>query len=160
MTPDLEPLLGGDELGEVDARLRAAVEPHRIVLGWATVELDRAQDEVGTALLGQGVPGAPVPEPAPDDEILGARCRLLRHALGDAEAAVLLEPLTEGRLAAALARRGEGGIARYLRVGSDAPDRAVRAGFSLSLPGGGPLGAQRLVLGGPRWGPFLLLVPE
>lgn len=157
MTPDLERMLGGDALGDAPARLRAAVQPRRVVPGWGTVELDRAEIEVAAALSAAGG-RVPARAEAGDDEVLGSRCRALRAA-GDLEV-LLLEPSTEGLLAAALARHGEGTLALYLLVGADAPERARRAGFALSSPRGGPLGPERLVLGGPRWGPFLLVVPE
>ena len=87
--------------------------------------------------------------------MLGARCRLLRF--GDDREIVLLEPSTEGRLAAALARYGEGSLALYLLVDGGAPERARRAGFTLTSLGRGPFGPERLVIAGPRDGPFLIL---
>ena len=158
MTGDPEPLLGGEALGDALDRLRAAVRPRRAVGGWGTVELDRAEIEVGEALATLGTDPRPGPREAPGDEILGARCRILRSA-GERQL-VLLEPSTEGRLAAALARHGEGPLALYLLVADDAPERAREAGFALSSEVAGPLGAERLVITGPRWGPFVLLVPE
>ena len=65
--------------------------------------------------------------------MLGARCRLLHFSEG--RDVVLLEPSTEGRLAAALARYGEGILALYLLVDAGAPERARRAGFTLSSAG-------------------------
>lgn len=151
MIPELERLLGGDALGDAIPRLRRAVEPQRVVGGWATVELDRAELEVGTALAALGVPRI---EPADDERVLGARCRRLRFAAGDV---LLLEPATEGRLAAALARHGEGPLVLYLVADSGATERARRAGFTLTSAGEGPLGTERLVIAGPRDGPFLVL---
>jgi hypothetical protein len=119
---------------------------HESVEGWATVDLDRAESNV---------PGSRSREAA-DDELLGAHCRWLD--LADGHAALLLEPSTEGRLAASLARFGEGPIALYLCAEAGAPERAIAAGFVLSAEAGGPLGPQRLVLGGSRWGPHVLLV--
>jgi len=127
-------------------RLADAIGPHESVEGWATVDLDRAEFNV---------PGARSRAVA-EDELLGARCRWLD--LSDGHAALLLEPSTEGRLAASLARFGEGPIALYLRAEAGAASRAIAAGFALSSVAGGPLGRQRLVLGGPRWGPHVLLV--
>ncbi len=152
---DPEQLLGAADLGDALDRLRAAVEPRRAISGWATVELDRAEVEVAAALAGRHGPGEPQAVPAPDERLLGARCRLLRSA--DGREVLLLEPSTEGRLAAALARRGEGGVALYLFVDGGAVERARRAGFRLSTLGRGPFGPERLVFAGPRWGPFLLL---
>ena len=97
----------------------------------------------------------PLASPVADDRVLGARCRLLRF--DDGRVILLLEPSTEGRLAAALVRHGEGFAVRYLLVDIGALDRARQAGFTLSSGGHGPFGTQRLVLTGPRSGPFLVL---
>ena len=79
-------------------------------VGWATVELDRAESELAEWLAGEA------PDPADDvgDPILGARARL-RVADGlPGEKIVLLEPTTEGRLAGSLVRDGEGPCALYV----------------------------------------------
>ncbi len=76
-------------------------------LGWGTVDLDRAADELATEA---GLDGT-LARPAPDDEALGAMARRLDLADGPL---LLLEPRTEGRLAASLARYGEGPVAIYL----------------------------------------------
>jgi hypothetical protein len=70
---------------------------------------------------------------------------------------VVLEASTEGPLAAALARHGEGWVAAYLLAGTSAHDLRA-AGFRLSPRGPGPFGTQRRVLVGRRDGPFILLV--
>ncbi|MCI0585151.1 MAG: hypothetical protein L0227_20035 [Chloroflexi bacterium] len=158
MTADVGRLLGEEALGDASGRLLAAVAPLRVVVGWATVELDRAEEEVGAILAGRDGARAPRVEAAIEDRLLGARCRRLRTA--DELDVLLLEPSTEGRLAAALARHGEGFLARYHVVDPGASERARRAGFVLSSVGRGPLGPERLVIHGPRWGPFLLLVAE
>ena len=131
-------------------RARAAVGPRAEVEGWATVDLERAQ----SALCN----GGPAAEPVPDDELLGARCRLLRRGPDAADQLVLLEPATEGRLAASLARHGEGRAVTYLLAGSDAAARLRAAGLLVSAEAGGPLGPSRLVLGGERWGPHVIVV--
>src|SRR4029077_4491656 len=96
-------LLGEEVLGDAIARLTASVRPRSTVEGWATVELDRAQEEVAA---GWAAAGAMTLSEVADDRVLGARCRLVHFA--DGQEVVLLEPSTEGRLAAALARHGEG----------------------------------------------------
>ena len=72
-------------------------------------------------------------------------------------AIVLLEPDTEGRLAATLARFGEGVGAIYVapRAG-DPPGRVdpVRVG----RPSPGPLGSGRTVLARPAWGPHVIVL--
>jgi hypothetical protein len=151
VTGNPDELLGGEGLGDALLRLEAIVEPRRKVGGWATVELDRAEVEVA-ALAGGGDHRV---EPADDERVLGARCRLLRFS--DDRDIVLLEPSTEGRLAAGLARYGEGSLALYLLVDGGAPERARRAGFTLASLGRGPFGPERLVIAGARYGPFLVL---
>ena len=153
MTRDPEELLGREALGDSLERLWAATRPHKAVGGWATVELDRAEGEVGEALRDLGPWTA---ESRPVEPLLGARCRLMRFP-GDRDL-LLLEPSTEGRLAASLARHGEGSLAIWLHVDPGAVDRARADGFVLSRQAHGPLGAERLVVGGPAWGPHLLLV--
>lgn len=74
----------------------------------------------------------------------------------------LLEPDTEGRLAAALARHGEGPAVLYLGVPS-AGVSAARARLSargiVILDGSGPFGPELVVAGSPAWGPTLIVVP-
>jgi hypothetical protein len=148
---DPDELLGHEALGDALSRLRKAVQPRRVVVGWATVELDRAEVEVAVNIA---MPGGLRVEPADDERALGARCRLLRF---DARDVLLLEPSTEGRLAAALARHGEGSLALYLIADAGAAERARRAGFTLTSGVRGPFGSERLVIAGPRSGPFLIL---
>ncbi|HET9457007.1 MAG TPA: hypothetical protein VFO78_06675 [Candidatus Limnocylindrales bacterium] len=132
--------LGGWPEGEVVARI------------WATVDLERsvaALGATGTTHL-------------PDDPHLGARVALVRP-VGETPIAIL-EPSTEARLAAWLARHGEGPAGRYVTL---APEDAtglggaavgVPAGAALSIPADGPFGRSRLVLGGPPGTPFVVLV--
>jgi len=147
-------LLGGEILGDTLDQLRRAVQPRREVGGWATVDLDRAEIEICAALtIRDGAP--PSVNAGLQEQLLGARCRLLGDpARGQV---VLLEPSTEGRLAAGLARFGEGSLALYLLGDDDAPARARQAGLTLSTEGSGPFGPERLVITGPRDGPFLIL---
>jgi hypothetical protein len=74
---------------------------------WATVELERAERELGVAL------SEPLrSEPAARDPDLGATVRSSRPFGPLPEPSLLLvEPDTEGRLAALLARHGEGVLA-------------------------------------------------
>lgn len=139
-------------------RLRLRGEPDRsrlLAVGWATVDSDRAEAELRGALaLGGGASVA-----LPRDEHLGATCRRLALE-AEGPAVLLLEPDTEGRLAASLARRGEGPVAAWLAPGVDDHGlraRAAVAGMTLSTLARGPFGLQRLVLGGPSHGPHLLL---
>ncbi|HSL32309.1 MAG TPA: GNAT family N-acetyltransferase [Candidatus Limnocylindrales bacterium] len=113
----------------------------------ATVDAERAADELGL-----------VPEGLPDDPHLGAAVSLVR-APGESPIA-LVEPITEGRLAATLARHGEGEVGAYLEAVDGlvaARSAAVRAGVRVSRPASGPFGPSFLVLGGPAAGPHTIL---
>jgi hypothetical protein len=122
------------------------------VPGWATVELERAARDLGSGTAVQV-------RDLPDDPLLGARCRVLAAEKGGA--ILLLEPTTEGRIAASLARYGEGYVATWIRLASDRYDNLVgsarREGLRLSSEAAGPFGRERLVLGGPAWGPHVLV---
>lgn len=112
-------------------------------VGWATVDLERAAAELGGAF-----------EPVAADELLGAT------ALSDGTL-VLLEPSTEGRIAATLARHGEGPAAVYVRGPGDLDATILRArglGAAVSRQADGPLGRAALLLGGPAWGPHVVLI--
>ncbi|HYN70247.1 MAG TPA: hypothetical protein VEX41_08555 [Candidatus Eisenbacteria bacterium] len=133
-----------------------------IGVGWATVELDRAATQLAASL---GLP-AGAWMPAPRDGLLGATARLGPPLTPGGPRLVLLEPDTEGRLAASLARLGEGvaavyvteqGSARAARRGA-AVDRDPPVRGSLRRLEPGPIGPARLVLGGPAWGPHVLVV--
>ena len=146
---------------DLDPLWRLLGEPP-VVPGWATVELDRAEAErdagAGDDPRGRDRSnGERIVEDAPDDELLGARCRLVTD--GDRSVELLLEPNTEGRLAASLARFGEGYAAVYLLVDADDVERARAAGTVLSAEGRGPFGPERLVVAGSRWGPHIVLAP-
>ena len=120
-----------------------------LAVGWATVELDRA----ATVLAPMLAPGTTF-ELATASEHLGATCRVGRvdpaYVAELAGTVVLLEPSTEGRLAATLARFGEGWCATWE---SEAPRDAT-----LSASRDGPIGGERLVLGGPGSGPHRLVL--
>jgi hypothetical protein len=137
--------------GAVDRILEAlAVDPsqRRVwALGWATVDLDRAAAELASEL------GLDIAAflPAPDSIVLGARCRVADGVLpGDTRFAIL-EPATEGLLAGALARHGEGPLVTWVRSSDAATRRPARV-----RPG--PFGPERLQTGRPPQGPFLVLI--
>lgn len=128
-------------------------------IGWATVELERAAEGLSAAFGQAGLP-APHWAPGPRDDLLGAMSWVSRtpwpaEGLARAPAVVLLEPDTEGRLAASLARLSEGVAAVYLaRRPGALPVDVARVG----RPGSGPLGRARLVLARPAWGPHVLVL--
>jgi hypothetical protein len=141
-------------------------------IGWATVELERAAGDLDAAFLRAGMP-KPAWTPAARDDLLGASAWSSTEwwptwGQDEPPAIVVLEPDTEGRLAAALARSGEGVRAIYLapRPGAEpSPDVAVSAprpqlidAARLGRPAPGPLGSGRLVLARPAWGPHVIVL--
>lgn len=120
-----------------------------IAVGWATVELDRAARDLAALML----PEAGLVD-GPASVILGAMTRVGRTRLPDGREIwlAILEPDTEGRLAATLARAGEGWAATWT------PASAERTRARVSAPRPGPFGIERLILGGPLGGPHRLLV--
>ena len=121
---------------------------------WATVEIDRAL----TDLFRSGPPAGPIAAPL-DDPLLGARVVVTSVAEGDTPIA-LAEPSSEGRLAATLARHGEGPAGRYVRSPIDLDalrDLAIAAGLLVSRPAIGPFGPAILVATAVA-GPHLILV--
>jgi hypothetical protein len=135
--------------------LPPSVAGKTVALGWATVDMERAVREVGDAL---GIPADRFVV-APDTRLLGATCRMASGVLPGGAAVVVLEPATEGRLAATLARLGEGPSATWL-VGPEDPaaGEGPAEAIATSAQRDGPLGPERLVLGGPAHGPHRLLV--
>jgi hypothetical protein len=124
-----------------------------IATGLATLDLDEAEERARTTVAVRAVSSAP------DDLLLGARCRVV--SVEEGPSLVLLEPTTEGRLAASLARYGQEPVVSYmttLLADEDVVTPAAAAGIRLSAPTPGPLGVARLVLGGPAWGPHVILV--
>jgi len=108
-----------------------------VAIGLATVDFERSAGRLGGDWAA-----------LPRDPLLGATARRLvaTRGAGASPAVLLLEPDTEGPLAAALARFGEGLAAVYVR-----PGRAPTGRFAAT----GPLGPARLVRG-PAWGPHVV----
>lgn len=149
-----------DDLLEAAERIRATTvtadprlaELPLVGIGWATVEGERAMRELDARFPAATAHGRQVWRPAARDEDLGALA-WVRIAAGDEPASiVVLEPDTEGRLAASLARWGEGVAAIYLGPPADP------AGSGVPHARGGPLGLGRLVRGGPAWGPHVVVL--
>jgi len=111
-------------------------------IGWATVDRERAQHDLDALLAAD--PHAPALGPWTSmdrDPALGARAyaRASREELSS-PTLVVLEPDTEGRLAAYLVRFGEG-------VG------VVYVGEGVPRPG-------RVEPGGPAWGPHIVVLDK
>ncbi len=144
--------LGGDGTGRGD-----------LAVIWATVDLERvlrdlgleptlAAETVDDPLLGGRVLNLVDPVPAAVGAVIG---------LAGARRIALAEPSTEGRLAAFLARHGEGPAGRYVGVALDLgalATRAATAGIAISRPEIGPFGPEVIVLGGRLGSPHLVLV--
>jgi hypothetical protein len=113
---------------------------------WRTVDVERT-------VAGLGLPA----EPLEPDDVLGARGVLVRPP-EEAPVAVL-EPATEGRLAEALARGGEGESGFYVAPMGGLGD-ALQAGLHLVLAAEGPFGRSSLVSPPGRRDPttFILIV--
>ena len=133
------------------AGLSIAAEPPVVAIGWATVDLDRAAADLAVEA---GIDASLV-HPAPDDEALGAVARRIDLADGTL---LILEPHTEGRLAAALARHGEGPVAVYLAAsGRPAATKSASRRARHLAATADPLGGQsRLLRPADPWGPFVL----
>jgi hypothetical protein len=109
-------------------------------IGWATVDIERAEAQLGAAFGERGAWAE-----APRDALLGARAAVYQPEMAARPVAVVLEPDTEGRLAASLARHGEGVAAVYVTA---RPGSVLASGF-FGIPAGGPLGrGRRLARGG------------
>jgi hypothetical protein len=84
--------------------------------------------------------------------VLGARCRVALDAFPGRVALVILEPATEGRLSAALARHGEATLAAWFvwdgETDGERPPSTAR----------GPFGPERITSDGPINGLRRLLV--
>ena len=107
-------------------------------IGWATVDHERAMAELDGALGAAAEPWRPLTR----DAALGASARA-RSMGAHAPQLVVLEPDTEGKLAASLVRFGEGVAVVYL--GSSSPDRGLEG---------------RMVRGGPAWGPHVVVLGD
>ncbi len=130
----------GQLLGALAALDRLMPAGARLVgVGWATVDLERT-------LAGLRDPASADADDIVDEPALGARARVVH---GGGTALVILEPSTEGRLAAALARRGEGIACLYLE--GDTPSAGRRT--ALGRPG-------RLLPHDRPWGPFVILLGQ
>jgi len=134
----------------VAAMLEPIPDATPIAVGWATVDLDRLQGSIEQSFPASVTSSVDLDE----DRLLGARCRLLRPGFDGIPALVLMEPSTEGRLAATLARHDEGPVAIWVAVPSSLPADAV--GRSVAAPG--PFGTEVLLLDGPIHGPHRLVV--
>jgi hypothetical protein len=113
---------------------------------WRTVDVGRTIADLGLA----------AEELGPDD-VLGARGVLVRP--DDGPPVAILEPSTEGRLAAALARDAEGDAGVYVAPAGGI-DEARRSGLTLGSVAAGPFGRSALVVP-PTAGPstrFVVIV--
>ena len=134
----------------------SALNATAIAIGWATVDLDRAAAGLGAA-LGLDPEGFVAAASTPS---LGGRCRVRADVLAAGLALAILEPETEGRLAATLARHDEGPAAVWLAVANPAAAAAMlqAAGVAIGGEQPGPFGPERILGGGLTAVPHRLLV--
>ncbi len=131
-----------DERAALEAAVRAARDTtppgtRLLAIGWSSVESARTERAMGGPF-----------EDVSDDDYLGASCRITVGIVG--VPVIVLEPCTEGRLAALLARHGEGpAVAWYASQGDVVPAGPVSDG---------PFGAEWPVRGdGVGPGPVVLV---
>jgi hypothetical protein len=117
--------------------------PELVAIGWATVELDRAVVELARAL---GTDPAAF-RPASASTVLGASCRIAVRLLDGGIDLAVLEPSTEGRLAAHLARQGEGPTVAWL-ADTQAFEARGPAGSDGRRDRRGPFGPERILPAG------------
>ena len=99
---------------------------------WRTVDVERTVADLGLSS-----------EPVDPDELFGGQGVLVRPP--DGPPIVVLEPSTEGRLAATLARHGEGDAGVYVAPPGGLSE-ARKAGLTLGRTGRGPFGPEALQL--------------
>ena len=129
-------------------------EPALVGVGWASVDLERAADALRVRFEGWDRDTQLTRDLV--DEALGARARVVGLMPGSVVRLALLEPATEGRLAATLAANGEGPAALYLAItGLINQTCSAPSATTDRSAGVGPFGRQRLV-SGPSEGPHLL----
>ncbi len=127
-------------------------------IGIATVDVERLVSE-----LRSGVAGGQPEEVMALDPWVGGRGVVVDAPSG--MRLVVLEPTTEGRLAAVLARRGEAPFAAWIDLvagaGRASSGPADHGGASGAAPTERPtaLGPTVLLRAAGRWGPFLLGLP-
>ena len=118
-------------------------------VGVATVDTDRIASRMGWRIAQAG-----------HDLVLGAHVAAADASPGEARL-VVLEPSREGRVAASLARLGEGPVALYLRSPAGLPaarDWVAGRGGKVTPIADGPFGRSFAIGGGPPWGPHLVIV--
>jgi hypothetical protein len=150
----IDPSAAMDGVAGGGVAIRATPAINLAGVGWATVDLDRAEAELDP-WLGLTEAGGGRGEPH-----LGARTRTRQSPGLPGRVLVMAEPVTEGRLAASLARDGEGPCALYLEPAEGLEawlEAAVLRGVGLSAIRSGPLGSSVLLAGVPS-GPHLVVV--
>jgi hypothetical protein len=128
---------------------------------WETVDVDIALGDPLSRSFGGRAEHLAVADPATpvEEPLLGARVLLLTS--DDGHPIAVAEPSREGRLAATLARKGEGEVGVYVKSPVDLDvlrNMAVAANVPLSRPAVGPFGRSVLVLPGKGSSRLVILV--
>ena len=127
-----------------------------VAVGWATVETERAIGQLADAL---GIAATSF-RAAPPSAALGASCLVLDMPLPGDVALAVLEPATEGRIAAGLARWDEGPLVAWYAVAEPGSGGGTPASVAVASGPLGPFGPERLVGRDPLTGPHRLLVVD
>jgi hypothetical protein len=144
-----------DDRVEVDGPTGSSSDPGEapvacVGVGVATVDTERFAAQRGWRTAGL------VP-----DRVLGASASVVVGGTAGDLRFVVLEPSTEGRVAASLARWGEVPVALYLRAAAGleaARRRAVSSGLRVSSNAMGPFGRSFAMSGDAAWGPHVVIV--
>jgi hypothetical protein len=149
-----EPIIPGDLPANMPADAEPGVADDQLVaVIWATVDLERAEAD-----LAPWLEPLAMSEPPPalvDEPHLGARGRVRTTSALPGGRIVLLEPVTEGAVAASLARDGEGPCGLYVR---GAPGAAAVATEPRLRSRPGPFGPSVRLRTTVKAGPHLLLL--
>lgn len=153
----------GDPAGAADDRLALLPEdpdqqpsrerpvPVRVAaIGFASVDAQRFAAERGWQIIS-----------ARRDAVLGAAASVVAGEARSGLRGLVLEPDTEGRIAASLARLGEGPAVLYLLPAGGLDEvrkRINRHGGRVTGEGAGPFGRAFALVGGAPWGPHVVVV--
>jgi hypothetical protein len=154
-----EPIFPGDPGVAMAPPSVAEPGAELVAVIWATVDLERAEAELAPWLEPLEQPQPPDADAALVDEPhLGARGRVRTTRALPAGRIALMEPVTEGAIAASLARDGEGPCGLYVRPATAPETAPASAPDPGPRPRVGPFGPSVRVRMAAKAGPHLLLL--